>query len=145
MSEKNDPIPDDVQTPSDPNNIWTNFGHLVNNLKDIKEMLLIAAFFGGAIVWTIHYYATHEELETLECQTKLQVRMLQSTSNSNYTEQLAKQGRIELRDQEYVLRKAQNSIDKDDTEVKATQARIEDINLQQKSFQNIRFECISIV
>jgi hypothetical protein len=115
-----------------------SFSSIVETLKNAKELLLLALFFGGSVVWVANYFATHEELDSLECFTKLNVRLLQAEANVNYTEQLAKDGRIEMRDQQHILdRIAKEHSEKvDEDELKATQLRLDNLNQQAKSFAN---------
>lgn len=110
--------------------------NIVETLKNVKELLLIAAFFGAGLVWVVNYFATRSQLEEFECFTKINVRMLQATANVNYTEHVAKQGRIELRDHQRMLDKASKASNKaSETDIKATQGRIDDLKLQTVTFE----------
>lgn len=125
---------DDASRNTSESGVVLNLKRIVEMLKSVKELMLVAAFFGGAIVWTIHYYATHDELESLECQMKLNVLLLQATSDKNYNEQLAKQARSSIRAEERTLRSAETSSDDDD--IRSSQTRLDDLKIQVAGFQH---------
>lgn len=97
--------------------------------RDVKEVLTLAAFFAAGAVWVVGYFATRDALDELKCSTQLNVRRLQAIENENYTEQLARQGRSELRDQQRILKETTSTADE-----KAIQDRIDDLNVQAASF-----------
>lgn len=113
----------------------TNLVDWIEKIKNVKELMLLAAFFGGAIVWTVHYYATQDELDEVECQMKLYVRMLQATSDRQFTEQLVKSARGEIVDEKRTLKKAETT--QDEARIKLSQTRIDDLRAQLDGFKNV--------
>lgn len=107
---------------------------IFETLNSVKEWMLVAAFFGGAIVWTVHYYATHEELDILECQMKLNIRMLEATSDRQFNEQLAQKARGEIRDEERTIKKAETL--QDDDGIRLSQARLDSLKAQLEGFEH---------
>lgn len=96
--------------------------------KSAKELIVLAAFFGGGVVWIANYFATREQLEVLECVTKVNVRMLQASTTANEAEQGLRQTRTELREQSRFLTAARqkDSGYKEDV-VRSTEARVEEL------------------
>lgn len=85
-----------------------SFKNIIETLEKIKGWLLLAMFFGGAIVGTINYFVTHEEFEALDCFTKLTVRQMQADANVKNNLAYIKQGKIELLDQQHILNRINN-------------------------------------
>jgi hypothetical protein len=110
---------------------------VISTLKNFRELLVLAAFFGGGlgggVVWVLNYFATTEQHGQLECFTKLNVRMLQASANANYTGELIKQAKSELRDQQHILGTFKQA--HADAEVGATQAKIDELAEQISAFK----------
>jgi len=105
----------------------------IERIKDIKELLAFAAILGGACVWVVNYFATADQLAELSCSTKLNVRLLSSSTNLNHTQELAKEGMSEYRDQERLLDEAKKGGHTQDAI--AIQNRMDDLQAQTASFR----------
>jgi len=111
-----------------------DFKKILETLASVKNFATLIAFFGAAVIWTIHYYATHEELDTLECYTKLNVRMLQSKEDEYYDEQIKKEGHRELLDQQHFLKKIESDTHIDQDDVQSINMAIDRLKDQEASF-----------
>lgn len=111
-----------------------SFNAILSRLKDARELVATITFFGVIAFGGVSYFATRDELETLDCLTRVNVRLLQANSNVNFTEQLARQGRVDLREQQRLLEKERKNPSPSENDVAAIQNRIDDLMAQQNSF-----------
>jgi hypothetical protein len=51
-------------------------GKLIAFLKDYKELIATVAFFVSGILWVVGYFATKEELKTIDCLLQNHVQFL---------------------------------------------------------------------
>ena len=111
----------------------TKLKQLLGVLRDYKEVVAIVVVFGGGALAVVNYFATEEALERLECFTKINVRMLQASSNVASADQQLKQSRRDLRDETALLHEeqAKNEL----REAQETQARIEELAASIRTFE----------
>lgn len=107
---------------------------IFETLKNVKELMAIAALLGGAVAWAIHYYATREELETLECHMILNMQMIQSTSDKQFNEQLAQKARAAIREEQRSIKKAESV--NDEKSIRSSQDKIDEIETQLSGFSH---------
>jgi hypothetical protein len=108
---------------------------LLGVLRNAKEIVMVLAFFGAGLLWVVNYFATRDQLDTLECFTKVNVRMLQATTNVNQAEQSLRQTRTEIREQRRFVEKARakdSGYSEDD--VRTTESRLEELSNQVGTF-----------
>jgi hypothetical protein len=60
-----------------------NFHQILQTLKDFKELIGIAIFFGAGILWVGGYFATKSQLTELRCLTQEQIDLVRSESDFN--------------------------------------------------------------
>jgi hypothetical protein len=128
--------PPNVAPPSNAEGVKKQLSTIIAQLSAIKDTLLLIGFFGAGAIWVINYFATRDQLEQLECFTKLNVRMLQANANVEYTQQLSKDGRNELREQQRLLRQLP-SVTAGGPEAdgpSVIQARIDELQAQSATF-----------
>jgi hypothetical protein len=109
---------------------------LIGKANDLKELIAILVFFAGGLIWVVDYFATREELDSLDCFTRVNVRRLQADENVQYTQQQSKSARSDIRDQQRLIRSAkeQPKTPSSDTDIGVIQAQIDELTLSVQSF-----------
>src|SRR6185436_4829903 len=79
------------------------FSMRLQQLKDFKELALIAVFFGSGILWVVNYFATRHELDAYKCVNNLTVAMLVSAQTSDFLDYQIRTARKDLRDTQELL------------------------------------------
>jgi uncharacterized protein YlxW (UPF0749 family) len=112
------------------------FHDFIDTLKDFKELIVILGAVLVGVGWVVSYFATRDQLEKLECYTKINVRMLQATAGVNYANQQIRQGRVETREQSKILEDIRsNDKGKVDTNamVKSAENRLDELAQTEKT------------
>jgi ABC-type Na+ efflux pump permease subunit len=112
------------------------FQDFIDTLKNLRELIVIIGALLAGVAWIVSYFATRDQLEKLECYTKVNVRMLQATAGVNYANQQIKQAHVDTREQSRILESIRlNSKGKVETDamVKSAENRLDELAQTEKT------------
>ena len=122
-----------------PNNKLTS-ASILEHLKNVKEWIAVLMFFAAGGAYFIHYFATREQLDELECSSTFNVLLLRSSSNANFNQQILKESMSEKRNTKKILDAKKESKEPRDSkaqdEITYLELKLQDLDTQILAFQN---------